>query len=512
MYPYAGSQLTETTGTLTGLVQGAIAVAHAAPDGLRLAPTAINRIAAGIDAARRKNEAILAGDKDARQCFKRGVGGSFKYRPDGSPEVRPSILKGWLGRVFASLEGLHRTALNPPLGQDGRPSAAPEDWGILVHFHPLLQAWAGLSAAATTPRSLNISGAGTLRTSYEVLPHLPSRRPDLAVLRRFVGGGLFVPTPGYAFLNVQLKNLELRALAVECRRWIGRSRLADLFIEGEDPHYHAAAELAGLFLSDFMALQARDPGEHSRWIGISRFLLETAPTGLSVECPRAAARLEYGLSDLGLSEIQKLHAKLVSEVFPELADYLRDDTLEVMAGNLNANPANLAYAIGACGSPNPPSFSEFRRWFAEEAGRLADDRRRQLQMLLQVQNANASLRPLIKREMFDQELYTALFGRRVKVATGRCRGRILFSDARTALYKDLADDAVKVALYGLVERGFRVAAYAAGEILLEIPEADDAGRAAAEALRVTNEAVEKVLQGVPAGCEVERGVVWPAGD
>jgi len=493
-------------------VQGAIAVAHAARDGLRLAPAAIGRITAGLDAVTKRYEAILAGDRDARQCFKRGVDRSFKYRPEGSPEVKTSILKGWLGRVCASLEGLHRTALNPRSGRDGRPSAAPEDWGVLVHFHPLLQAWAALTAAATTPHSLNISGTGTVRTDYEILPHLQSRRPDLAALRRFMGGGLFVPTVGYSFLTVRLKDLELRALAVECRQSFGGSRLADLFIAGKDPHDHAAAELAGLSLSDFTALQAREPVAHARWLRISRFLLETVPTGLSVECLRAAPRLGYGLGDLGLSEIQKLHSKLVNEVFPELAGYLRDDTLVVMAGNLNVSPAALEGAIAACGRPNPPSLSEFRRWFGGDTRRLTDDRRRQLQILLQVQNANDSLRPLIKRETFDQELYTALFSRRVTGATGRSRGGMLFCDARTALYQDLADDAVEIALYGLVERGFRLAAYAAGEILLETPAADDAGQAAQEALQVTNDAVEKALQGVPAGCEVERGVVWPAED
>jgi hypothetical protein len=413
-------------------------------------------------------------------------------------------LSGWLGRVLDSTEGLHRTSLNAPAAEDGRPSRSPEDWGALVRCHPLLRAWSGLSDAARLFRHFTPAGATTLHPRYAVLPHIGSRDPDLDALRRCCGEGLFEPSPGHVFLALELGCLELRALAAVCRLCFGGSKLAELFADAIDPHEYAAAALAGLSAADFAALQAGDSPRHSRWLRIARALLAVAPTGLSVERVRAAARLEYGVDDLGLAEATRLHGLLLNEVFPELGVYLGDDTLEAMADNLRIRPDELSGALAACRPLGPPSPAEVRRWFGTGAGRLPPDLRENLWLMLGVRNANDSLRPLIRRGEFGTELYVALFGRRVTAPTGRTRGGLLFSDSHRACYLDLADDAAKAALFALAAGGWKVLAFAKGVVVTEVEAATDleakteegealAGRAAEDVLGVAGRGVRGVV-------------------
>jgi hypothetical protein len=474
-------------------VQWAVALAHARRNGLRLAPQARAQVLAAVARAQSGSGAVLGRDKQAIRCFKQNGSGKIRYKPDGSPAVRPRTFSDWLGRVFESAGGLHGTALNAATAEGGRPSRSPDDWGAAARSDPLLRACSDLSDAAGLLPHFAPAGATTLHPRWEVLPRIGSREPDLDALRRCCESGLFKPPPGRVFLALELPDLELRALAAVCRQGLGRSRLADLFAAGDDPHEYAAAALAGLPAADFAALRANDAQSHARWLRIARALLTVVPTGLSVHCVREAARLEFGLDDLGLAEATRLHGRLLGEVFPELGDYLRDDTLEVMAGNLNVRPDALSSALAACRPRNPPSLPEVRRWFGADAGRLTADRQHDLRTMLRTHNANESLAPLVWRGEFSPELYVALFGRRVVTLTGRARGGLLFSDARQARYFDLADDAAKAALFALAAGGWKVLAFAKGVVITEVEAGTDLGAKTEEGEALAGRAVEDVL-------------------
>jgi hypothetical protein len=327
-------------------------------------------------------------------------------------------------------------------------------------------------------------------------------------LRRCCRTGLFEPAPGQVFLAAELRDLPLRALAAVCRHRFGVCKLAELFSSGADPYAVAAADLARVVPEATRALGASGAPAQGLWRKLAQVLLATVPTGLGPECAHAAVRREPGLEGLGLAQVKRLQDGLLEDIFPELGAYLRDDTLEVLAGNLQVEPHDLASQLIPCRYPHGPSLPELREWFWRGEDRLPPERRERLQTLLRVRNTNESLRPLILRPEFSKDLYAALFGRRVVTRAGRARGGLLFSESRRAEYLDLADDAAKAALFTLAAAGHRVAAFAEGTILLEVPATRDLTGTTAQAQSLAHAAVEEVLNPIPAGCEARVLASW----
>jgi hypothetical protein len=429
---------------------------------------------AGCLNAQKRNETRLAEDREASRCFKAGPGSKIAFRPGGLPEVKRRTLEAWLTGALASAKGLHSTDFTAPIKEDGRVSVAPEDWEVLARCDPLLRAWSELMTVPDVARSCASAAASGLRPRYEVVPQIRSSGPDLSTLRRLCGAGLFRPAPGHRFLVLELRHLELRALAAVCLRRCGQSRLADIFIRGQGPDDCVAAGLARLAPAELAALRAGDPRAHDRRLRVARALLAAVPMGFSEEGVREIARSEFGLDDLGLAEVHRLHGRLLNDVLPELGEYLRDDTVEALAGNLKVAPGDLYGPLVCCRLPHGPSLPELRGWFRGHKP-LPADRRESLQVLLRVRNANEALRPLITKQVFDFTLYVALFGRRVTTLSGRVRGRMLFAEARQAEYLDLADDAAKAALFALAAGGLQAAAFADYTVVVEVPDAE--GRA-----------------------------------
>jgi hypothetical protein len=479
-------------------VRGAIALADATRGGLRLAAQGTQRVAAGLASAQNKNERILRGDPEARQCFRMNSGGQFRYsKKSGLPAVRRGPLLSWLGRLLLSVEGLHRTALNAPLGSGGRLSDVPEDWGVLLRCNPLLRAWADLLGGAELARFCT-GGGGVVRPRYEALPTLRSRGPDLEALRRLCGRGLFEPPPGHAFLVIELPGLELRALAAVCQRATGKSTLAAVLARGGDPEAHTAAALAGLSEEDFAALRSSDPGQHERWLTVARALLWAAPQGLAGESVHQIARTEFGLTDLGLADLQRLQRRLQEQALPELSQYLRDDTLEVMASNLGTTAAIVEDHLRTY-FRELPSLVQLRQWFLGSR-RSSEPVEVRLRALLERVNARPPTQPALEKRPFGPELYVDLFGQDVVTLTGRVLGRLLFGEARREAYLTLADDAAKAALFALAEGGYRVVAFAEGTAVLEVDGHGSLEGAAKEAEGLARGGAEEVLGPIPVAC------------
>jgi hypothetical protein len=424
-------------------------------------------------------------------------GGQFRYsKKSGLLVVRRGALIGWLRRLLLSIEGLHRTALNAPLGPDGRLSDVPEDWGVLLQCNPLLRAWADLRGGAELSR-LFLGGGDLVRPRYEHLPTLRSRGPDLDALRRLCGPGLFEPPPGHAFLVIEFPGLGLRALAAACQRATGSSTLAAVLAQGGDPEAHTAAALAGLSEQDFAALRSSDPGQQERWLKVARALLWAAPLGLAGESVHRIARTEFGLTDMGFAELQGLHRRLQEQAVPELSQY-RDDTLEVMASNLGTTAAIVEDHLRTY-FHELPSLVQLRQWFLGSRG-SSEPVEERLRALLEHVNVRPPAEPALEKRPFGPELYLDLFGRDVVTLTGRVLGRLLFSEARRAEYLTLADDAVKAALFALAERGYRVVAFAEGTAVLEVEGPGSAEGEVKKAEDLARGGAEEVLGPIPVAC------------
>jgi hypothetical protein len=447
--------------------------------------------------------ARLRADAGGRQWLKATAAGELKRNRDGSPHVRHAKLRQWLAKVSASVRGLYETDVAAPTGPDGHARDDPEDWDGLLDYHPLLAAWSDLFLAPAAAHACVAAGAGVVRPSYELLPRLRSRRPDLDLVRRLGGRDIFAPTPGHVFVAVHLPDLPVRALAAVCRGLPGGSTLAKVFAGGGDPHPYAAAQLDALARQPGpdAARRRRTAGRDFPWEEVARTLLPAVPLGFSLERVCEFVREQPALAGAGLAEVAAWHRALLQDVFPELAGYLRDDTLAVLAGNLGTTAADVLGHLATYFKPVPP-LPQLRKWYRRHArvtGRTKDC----LKALLDHCCLDPALGAQLARGLSDPDLFVALFGRDVTTPTGRVRGRLRFSQARAAGYLDLADDAAKVALVALADAGFPVVASARGVVLLEEPSAPDVAGRAEQARDVARQGVAEVLGDVPALCEAE---------
>jgi hypothetical protein len=461
-------------------VKGAVALAGPSDGGLLLGPGAMRLVVEGCIAARdRAASALLAGSNPV-PWLKRSKSRRPHWGPDGGPEIRADELRVWLAQTAAAVRDLHQHELFPPRTGDGQVSDVPTDWAEVVWSDRLLTAWYDLMAAAELACSFGTAGGGTVHPAYTALPRLRSHGPDLDALRRFGVRGIFVPSPGHVFLELRLPDLPLRALASVCRASGKGTRLADLFAGGSDPVAHAAAALNG-------------PS-----VACVATLLSAACRGLSVDRVCEIVREQLDLADPGQAKVKGWYRRLTDEVFPELGLFLQDDTLAVMAANLGTTTADLCGHLDFYWPHKRPPLPQLRKWLREYR-KLAGRTKENLKALLEHCAVSGPVPALLGAPWFaDDALYRALFSRRVVTRTGRVRGGLSFSQARSAEHLDLADDAAKAALFAVAAAGYLVAAFAEGTILVELPDGDRAAGEVAKAAELAGRGAVGALDGLPA--------------
>jgi hypothetical protein len=503
----AGGSGQWSTPALALQVKADVALAHVRPNGLRLAPGAICQVVKACMSARDRSAKHLLADGDTHQWLKGAPSGRVKFKPNGSPEIRRRKLNQWLGRQADRLHGLHQIEIIPPR-DNGRLSDDPEQWHELLGFDPLLLAWHDLVIAPTLGRSFaEAAGSSRLRPQYDVLPRLHSRDPDLDMLRRMGVQGAFEPAPGHVFVAVRFPNLKLCALAMVCWSRLGRSTLADVLARGDDPVVYAAAQLADMSPGDFAILQQHAPDEYGRYLTAARVLLAITPTGLSVDGVNEAVREQPCLAAVARTEVAAWRKRLVERSFPELDDYLRDDTLEVMAANLGTAIDELRDRLIRDFKSDPP-LPQLRKW-CRHSNRIKGWPKERVRSLLTDGMISRNLRELLDQGPSDHDLFVALFTKNLFTLTGRTRGRLSFSQVRSADYLDLADDAFKSALFTIVEATYKgttagkVVACTDDALLMELREPPETIGQAGTLKQLGQQGAQTVLDRIPVVCEVE---------
>jgi hypothetical protein len=472
-------------------VKGAVALAGTQDGGLHLATGAVRRVADACTAARDHAASVLLASSDATRWLKRGKGRRPQWGLDGAPPIRLDEMRVWLDQQSDGVRDLHQHEFFPPRTGDGRVSADSADWAELVRSDRLLAAWYDLTAAVELAPAFAdaVAAGGPVRPVYAVLPRLHSQGPDLDLLRRLGVRAIFIPAPGQVFLALRLLDLPLRSLAAMCRARGNGSKLADLFARGADPYAHAAAALNGPTVACLAAL------------------LSATCRGLSVDRVWEIVCENSGLANLGRAEVAGWYGRLTREVFPELGLFLQDDTLDVMAANLGTTAADLGCHLDTYWSPRPP-LPQLRKWlraYRKQTGRTKEN----LTALLEHCALSGPVPELLRAAWFaDDALFHALFSRRMATLTGRVRGGLSFSQARSVAYLDLADDAVKSALFAVAAAGYRVAAFAEDTILVALPDRDGLADEAVTVAEVARHGAEQILGGVPAACRGELLPTW----
>jgi len=235
--------------------------------------------------------------------------------------------------VASAVRGLHGLPVPCPAAADG-PSTDPTDWHLIAPCHPLLRAWADLTAACKLRDTIRTAGVA-VRPQYQVLPRLRSRGPDLDAARRLGLPPLFRPRPGHVFLVLRCADLPLKALAAYLERSHAPSPLADLCRAGRAPRWALAQRVSGLEPEAFAAMAAQNPREPPESLRLADALLRSLPLGVGEEGFREVARHDFGI-EIVPERARSLFERVLVQEYPELGRHLADDTLELMAARLGA--------------------------------------------------------------------------------------------------------------------------------------------------------------------------------
>jgi len=155
--------------------------------------------------------------------------------------------------------------------------------------------------------------------SFVATGRTSSSDPNIQNIRRLPGiRECFVPRPGKVFLDADYDGLELRTLAQVCLSLIGKSRLAEVLNEGNDPHLEVAAQILKIPYEEAERNKKREDVKKARQFGkIANFGF---PGGLGYRTLTYFAKA----ADVVMSEddAKELKADWL-RTFPEMRQYFR---------------------------------------------------------------------------------------------------------------------------------------------------------------------------------------------
>jgi hypothetical protein len=439
--------------------------------------------------------------------------GRMKLTQTGIPSFRQDRLRELLveraGRVAAEAR------IEVPLARtpSGRLSLKESDWAPFAPFDPFIRVWLELVGAAKACQFFAGLQGSVVHPKYRVFVRTGRTGcsgPNIQQMPR--RGGFresFVARLGFVLLILDYRFIELRTLAAICEARFGRSRLAEVIRDGNDPHVYTAAMLAGMGFDDFKALASSDdPCDRARFDDLRQKAKPVnfgIPGGLGAPALVAYAFANYGVV-MTLDEAVRFRDKLINEVYPELALYLADDCMETLARNLGTTVESCWESLDWKGDRSGAAVGGTRNVVAGKTCK-ADGKRYKKRYLdgvwggLIALNRNPELAPHLASRQGSDELHDRLFRSGVTTLTGRVRGRVGFTQARNTPFQGLASDGAKLAIYELIRTGYRVVAFVHDEVVIELPEDVDHAAEARRVESIMNRAMESVTGNVPASCE-----------
>jgi hypothetical protein len=430
--------------------------------------------------------------------------GNLKITPKGVPQKSRTTLLAQLANVRDEIaEETGTTPKIPLTGKSRALSTAREDWLEYQDLHPLLRPWidteelakavqffGALHEANVHPRYSTFVRSGRSCASGPNVQQVPREGP----FRQ-----LFVASPGHFFLSVDYSTVELRTLAAHCLHRYGWSRLADVIRAGADPHAHTAAMMLEVPVEAFLQWNEH-PNRRQEYANARQAAKPVnfgVPGGLGVESLVRYAKASYGVT-MTADQARAMREKLITEVYPELALYLAEDTHTVLAGTLHTAVDTVRAALGDVhlasvrkileGDPRKADGTPYQERFISQVWRI----------LIAI-NRNPELAGPLERRDIGKPLAAAVCQGGVSTLTGRIRGRVRYSQARNTPFQGLAADGAGLALFALVREGYRVAAFIHDEVLIELP--DEGGYVSEAKVRRVEEILCTEMASVM-GCEM----------
>jgi hypothetical protein len=485
-----------------------IAVGPAVHSGLRVDAGRWNELRRWTEDRYAAASRELLADRHAQGGFRRS-GPTVDLLDSGQLRTDTRKLGPWLRAVLEELCDRN----NCPVAWTGPPPGNAERWGVWASGHRLLHAWRVLSRAGRFCRA-GLT-AGRFFPSWDAHSLLPSTAPDLAWLRSSPHR-VCVPHEGHSFLVCRLQNLRVRCLARLCRvRWYaGNGRLTGYLLTASGRHLepfrcwlqaaagelYAAAEYAGAgstepgaFEADggrvrvaqqFLGMKQARPEEYRRWLQITYALLETLPLGLPPEHLAVLLDVERGLS-VGSADVRRYGQLLADQVAYELKGFLADDALDLFTGRLRV-PLRDALETLALGEHVDTVGAHVRRELLKgfHPGPVWD--------MVAAAGLPADAQP---------DLGQRLLRRRGLSLGGRLTDDAYCAQVRQQEYLLTIDETIKAAAHAVVSRGYRLAAVAGPELVLEIPGPGGDPRIPRRVSKLVRQAQRPLLGSLAAPCQ-----------
>ena len=368
-------------------------------------------------------------------------------------------------------------------------------WVRLEEVAKLFQFFAGLKSERIHPRYTTLVRTGRTSASGPNIQQLPR-----------TGGfrEMIIPSEGSYFLGIDYSAIELRTLAAVLERRYGRSRLADVLREGVDPHAFTASMFKGVSLEDFSRLSDRKKLRQQ-----AKALNFGIPGGLGAKSLVSYAATTYGV-DLSIEEATLFRDSLIKEIYPELGEYLKEDSIGILSANLRTSSHRVRSCFDSDGTFGAVKriVSGKGRSSGEAYGEAFVSR---IWESLRTLNQNPKLRDLIAQRKGGEQLFRELFFSPVVTITGRLRGKVGFSQSRNTPFQGVAADGAKIALWNLNRSGFRVVAFIHDEFLIEIPVEADHTEEASRVESILCDSMQQLCGSVPIACEYALSERWYKG-
>lgn len=451
--------------------------------------------------------------------------GEVKLKPKtGLPGLKRNGVDTYLLRAVEEWkippENLHYT---PKPGKDGKPRLAQalDPWLEWAKGHPFVSRWAAYQQTIKQNQFVRkLIGQEAMYADYRVC--MVTGRTSCTG----EGGGvniqqwpratemrnMFIARPGHTLIICDYSAIELVTLAAVLMDRYGKSQLAEVLKKGVDPHAYTAAMFTGVDPQEFLEWKTTRPDVFKRDRQNAKPINFGVPGGLGPRRLAGYASLEYGV-DMSVDRAKELRKKLITEVYPELEQYLKSYEHLNIAKNLCVPWEQVILAF----DPNYEGF-----WYSVQrivglmdgltmAGKPYNKHtvKKVWDALEELdQGKIPELSRLIASRKGSGALRRYLFGEQVTTLTGRIREGADYGEARNTPFQGLAADGAKIALWNLHKLGFQTVAFIHDEVVVEVEEGRvDSGVLSVE--RVMIESMQSVVgHGLPIKVETKVSTKW----
>jgi hypothetical protein len=469
--------------------------------------------------------------------------GLYNVRPDGSwertktggPKKNLEPLRQKLVEIATALnedEDNDLTLYIPRTKKKGDISTKLTFWDQYADYDPtgFLKYWSEVEELAKLVQFFTKLAGNRAHSKYTTMVRTgrtSASAPNVQQIpKRFNFRRAFIAAPGTFLLTVDYAFIELIALASVCLRRYGYSELANTIRLGRDPHCQTAASILRVEFEEFMRWKNNPTkvneketlGDHfAKYRQRAKPVNFGVPGSFGVDSLQTYARLTYGVT-LTREEAKEWRDRLINEVYPELATYLAEDAVVILARNLGVPVEEVRTAVGdthltcfrkvLAGDPRTKTGAPYKADYVPKvwAYLLAAAKNSKLLPEIQARRAEGDTAPEgeTKEQAKDRKKRWEALSRRVCQAgvvslTGRLRGRVRYSQSRNSPFQSLAADGAGEALFRLVREGYRVTAFIHDETLAEV--ADEGGFVSENVVRRFEQIKREAMAGV-LGCDI----------